>query len=146
MKIIKLSNFEISNIVEILMDSQSIINTSDPEKKLPIEVLWKIDENLEKLMNINSRIKKKRNEIEQEYINDECSYIDTLESGEQIRRIKKEYFKEFNEKIMELMQIQNEIEINPVEIKTLKNYLLVPKDFRSIRFMLDNSNENTVIE
>lgn len=141
MKTIKLYNYEINGIVEALADPKSIMNTSDPEKKLPIEILWKMDENLEKLQSIDSRIRKKRGEIEQSYADDEHSYMDTLESGQSVRKIKEEYLREFNAKIMELMQIQNEVEISPIDLNTLQGYSLVPRDYRSIRFMLDKPEE-----
>ena len=141
MKTITLYNYEVNAIVETLKNPQSIMNTNDPEKRLPIGVLWKIDENFEKLQNIANRIQKKREEIEMEYIDDEHSFVDNSEQGMGNRRVKDEYFNEFNDRIRELMSIQNAIDIDCVDVDALKDYSLIPRDYRSIRFMLDKEND-----
>lgn len=148
-KTITLYNYEVSKIMENLMKPQSIMNTDDPEKKLPISVLWAIDENVEKLQNIASRIQNKREEIEMQYIDDEHSSIVTLESGESVRQVKKEYFTEYNKQMSELMSIKNDIDISCVDVSVLEGYSLIPADYRSIRFMLnkeENDDENEEVE
>ncbi len=137
MKNIKLRNFEIEGIVKVLDNSESLLNTSDPTKKLPISVLWTMDENMTKLREIASRINKKREEIQGEYADDEHSFTETQEDGSMVRKVKEEYLKEFIEKMNELMSIENEINIKPIMIETIADCSLVPSDYRSIRFMLD---------
>lgn len=152
-KTITLYNYEVNNIVEALRNPQSIMYTNDPEKKLPISVLWKMDENFEKLQNIAIRIQKKREEIEMDYADDEHSYIDDSEQGMGNRKVKEEYFEEFNKRLSELMSIQNAVDIDCIDIETLKDYSLVPRDYRTIRFMLDKdekeepeSEKNEIVE
>lgn len=140
-KTITLYNYEINGIVENLVKPQSIMYSNDPEKKLPISVLWRMDENMEKLQGIVNRIRAKREEIEQEYVDDEHSATVTLESGEVVRQIKDEYHKEFNKRLQELMTIKNEVEISCINVDELEGYSLIPSDYRSIRFMLDKEDE-----
>lgn len=142
MKTIKLRNYEIEGILKILNNPNSILYTDAPEKKLPVSVLWCMDENTEKLRNIETRINKKRDEIEQDYVDDEHSYIDTDENGITSRRVKPEFAKEFGNRMTELMNIENEVEIKPIMIETLSEYSMIPSDYRSIRFMLDKEEEN----
>ena len=146
MKTVNLYNYEVESIVKTLSDPGSILNTDDSSKKLPIGILWKIDENVERLYAISNRIQKKRAEIEQKYIDDEHSEDVTLDSGEVIRKVKAQYFNEFNSALKELMGIKNEIEISPIEISDLEEYSFVPKDYRSIRFMLNNDKKEEATE
>lgn len=146
MKTIKLYNYEIENIIKVLSHPQSILYTDDQGKKLPLSVLWKIDENVETLHKIRERIQKKRNEIEQEYSDDEHSYDTTNENGYPVRKVKDEYEKEFNQKINELMSISNDVVINEIDISLLEDYSFVPRDYRSIRFMLDKKETEEVDE
>lgn len=141
MKTIKLTNYEINGIVSALKDSNSLLYTNDPTKRLPVPVLWVMDENFETLSKIASRIQKKREEIEREYIDDEHSYDDFDPNGNPIRKIKEQYFNEFNKRLIELMNIENEVEIRPISVDQIKDFSLVPVDYRSIRFMLDNPED-----
>lgn len=137
MKNIKLRNFEVEGIVNTLEKRDSLLYTNDPEKKLPVSVLWIMDENMDRLREIVSRIQKKREEIQSEYADDDHSFNETQEDGSIIRKVKNEYVKEFMGKMNELMSIENEINIKPIMISFLENRSLVPSDYRSIRFMLD---------
>ena len=90
MKTIKLLNYEIESIVKALGDAKSIMNTNDDTKKLPISVLWKMDENMEKLRAINTKIQNKRGEIESSFADDEHSYEEVDENGNRLRKVKTE--------------------------------------------------------
>ena len=141
MKTIKLMNFEVSGIIETLdQNADSIINTNDTSKKLPISVLWDIDENLDKLRAINKKIIQKRQDIEKEYSDDVYSENVKAQDGTEMRRVKPEYIQEFSNKLTELMNIQNEVQIKPIDIERLEKCELVPRDYRTIRFMLSSSD------
>lgn len=145
MKNITLTNYEITTIVKALENPDSILYTDNSNKILPVSLLWKMDENFEKLRSVYSRIEKKRSQIEQQFADDEHSYEDTVD-GQQIRKIKDKYAKDFSEKINEFMILENTIEINPVLIKEFDGKSLTPRDYRNIRFMLDNESEEKVDE
>lgn len=141
MKTIKLTNYEIASIIEVLdQNPDSIINTKDADKKLPISVLWDIDENMDKLRKIHQKIIQKRTEIEQGYQTDEYSE-EVEENGKTIRKVRPQYEQEFLGKIHELFNIVNEIDIVTIMINRLDGYDIIPRDFRQIRFMLDSEKE-----
>lgn len=141
MKTIKLRNFEVEGILNVLEQKDSILYTNDPSKKLPITILWDMDENVEKLRSISTRIKKKREEIEREYADDEHSFNETAEDGTVVRKVSDKYLVEFGKKISELMTIENEIDIKTIDVEVLENYDFIPSDYRSIRFMLEKKED-----
>ena len=145
MKKIKLRNFEIEGIVKSLSNPNSLLYTDDPTKKLPVSVLWVMDENMDKLRSISTRIQKKRDEIERGYADDDHSFTIDSEDGP-VRRVKDEYLKEFSSQINELMNIENEIEISAIDVNKLSDFSLIPSDYRSIRFMLENPMEVEVVD
>ena len=144
MKTLTLTNFEIDSIVRNLESPESILFSDDPKKMLPISIMWKIDENFERIKNIHNRLQKRREQIEQKYADDEHSVIETIK-GQQVRKVKDKYAMDFGKELGELMSITNEVEIDPIMIDVFNDKAFTPKDYRTIRFMLDKEKENTEV-
>ena len=133
MKITKiLKNYEIVEITNRLNRPDSIINSNDTDKKLPVRILWTINGNLKALKDIMQRISDEEQKINSEYFNEEKA--DTREDGQ--LEIKAQYRQEFIEKKSELMNIENEVEINMINLSDLSDFNFVPSDFTAIEFML----------
>lgn len=132
-------NGEILEIVDKLSDPNSLLNTSDPTKKLSVKILWKIDGNFRKLRDIAQRVYEKRATIENIFSDDSKSEEVSIseETGETVRRVKPEYLKDFHSQLNELLEIENTIDLEYVPISAFDEISLVPSDFISIRFMID---------
>ena len=142
-KKITFSNYEIDSIVKNLDSPDSILCTDNPERRLPISALWVMETNLDKMRDIARKIAKEREKIEMPFADDEHSSL-VEENGQMTRKIKDQYVEEFQKQIVELLDIQNEIEIGLVDVNVLERFSVTPRDFRSIKFMLENPKEETL--
>ena len=128
-----LKNFEIVDILNKLSEPDSLINSSSPDKKLPISILWKINGNVKVLKEILTRIQEEEQKINDEYFNnDDKSFV----NDEGLKEIKFEYKDEFISKKNELFSIENEIEISMINLNDLIGVNFIPADFQSIEFMI----------
>lgn len=134
-----LKNSEIEESIKILNEMDSILNTSDPNRKLPIKFLWKIDTNYRRIQEIAYRIEEKRNEIITKYRSDDYSIETILENGESVRQIKPEYYNEYIEQMNDISNIENKIVIDEINLSEIENYNIIPSDFKAIKFMIEEN-------
>lgn len=134
-----LKNSEIEESIKILNEMDSILNTSDPNRKLPIKFLWKIDTNYRIIQEIAYRIEEKRNEIITKYRSDDYSIETILENGESVRQIKPEYYNEYIEQMNDISNIENKIVIDEIHLSEIENYNIIPSDFKAIKFMIEEN-------
>lgn len=133
MKITKtLRNYEIIDIANRLNNPDSIINSKDTDKKLPVRILWTINGNVKAIKSVLDRITEAEQKINEEYFNEEKS--NSTENGQ--LEIKAEYRQEFIDKKKQLMEIENEVEITMIKLDELESFNFVPSDFASIEFMV----------
>lgn len=133
MKITKtLRNYEIIDIANRLNNRDSIINSKDTDKKLPVRILWTINGNVKAIKSVLDRITEAEQKINEEYFNEEKS--NSTENGQ--LEIKAEYRQEFIDKKKQLMEIENEVEITMIKLDELESFNFVPSDFASIEFMV----------
>lgn len=140
MKTVTLKNYEIINILNSLYREDSLINSKDSDKKLPVKILWKINGNVKKLKEIQERIQEEENEINEDYFNDEKSEMNA--EGGQI--IKEEYRAEFINKKNELMSIENEVNLSMIDLNEIENLDFIPSDFMSIEFMIEDNEAEDI--
>lgn len=141
MKKITLKNFEIEFVVNMLSNQDSLLNSGSPDKKIPISVLWAIDENFRKLIAISQKINEMKQKIQIKYSSDKYSE-DMYEDGNLVgRNIKKEYLHDFQKDMDDLMMIDNDIEISTIPYALIKNFATNGKDFQSIKFMIEKDDE-----
>lgn len=140
MKTITLKNYEIINILNSLYGEDSLINSKDPDKKLPVKILWKINGNIKTLKGIQERIQEEESKINEDYFNDEKSEMSA--EGGQI--IKEEYRAEFINKKNELMSIENEVNLSMINLNEIENLDFVPSDFMSIEFMIEDNEAEDI--
>ena len=127
-----MSNYEIVDILNTLYSSESLINSRDPDKKLSVAILWKINGNIKTLKAIQERISEAEQKINDNYFTEEKS----LEKDDGYREIKPEYQAEFLKKKQELMNIKNEVNLSMIKLSDISEIQLVPSDFMSIAFMI----------
>ena len=128
-----LKNFEIVDILNKLSEPDSLINSTSPDKKLPISILWKINGNVKVLREILIRVQEEEQKINDEYFNnDDKSFV----NDEGLKEINLEYKDEFISKKNELFSIENEIEISMINLNDLIGVNFIPADFQSIEFMI----------
>lgn len=125
-------NLEIVNIINKLNDSDSLINSKNPDKKLSVAVLWKINGNLKALNTIYDRISEEEQKINAEYFNSKKS--DTNADGQ--LEIKPQFREQFFKDKNDLMNIENEVEISMISLDELSAFNFIPADFLSIEFMI----------
>ena len=71
------------------------------------------------------------------YSNDEKSVEEILESGEVVRKVKSEYLEDWQNELKELGLVENDVEIDTISITEIENPDMVPGDFASIKFMVE---------
>lgn len=142
-KDIKLTNFEVKAIVNLLQRKDSIINS---DKSYPISLLWIIDDNLRKLYDILVKAEDMAKKISKKYSDDEHSFKKVDENGETARMIKPEFREAYNNDFIELNSITNEISISTIPYEDIEKYEITGKDFQSIRFMIEKPNDDEVKE
>lgn len=143
MKNIKMKNFEIKNIVEVLASKDSILNFDDKDRKISFNILWNIDTNFRILFDIAKRVNGTLEKIENKYSDNEHSTAIINENGDEIgRNVKDEYINSINMERYELMNVDNEISISTISLSELSNYNLTGKEFQSIRFMIEEEEDD----
>lgn len=112
------TTLEILNIVAWYKQARE--SEKKPLNSLPLNIQWNLKRNIEKLTPIVESFNSFRDELDTqlqtEYSTDEKSYDTTDEEGNQIRKIKEEYFEDFRAKTDELNQKLNEILFNSNEV------------------------------
>ena len=136
-----LTNIEIANIVAYSKLETSVVQ--DASYKFSITFAWNLKKNLGKLLKIYEDFVQMQNEIMDVYSDDEHSEI----TEDNQRRVKTEYFAEYNEKMNALYNEQNEVEISIVKldkivpggIEGLDNTGISIMDLDILSFMIDES-------
>lgn len=131
---IEMTNMEIVNVIQTLNSPDSLINSNNSEKKLPVSLLWTINGNIKSLKVIFDRIHEEELKINQAYFNDEKS--DMHEDG--VQEIKMEFREEFSKEKNDLFAIKNDVDITIIPLDSIKDFQLTPSDFNSISFMIDD--------
>lgn len=140
MKNIKIKNYEIESLINILSDQNSLLNSDD--KELPIHILWVIDENFKKLNDIMQKIISMKQKVQSKFSDDDHSYPVYDDNGnENGRNIKDEYIDEWRKQISELLNIENEIEISTIPLSSINKLSISGRDYQSIKFMIENDKE-----
>lgn len=138
---VNLTNIEIANIVAYSKLETSVVQ--DASYKFSITFAWNLKKNLGKLLKIYEDFVQMQNEIMDVYSDDEHSEI----TEDNQRRVKTEYFAEYNEKMNALYNEQNEVEISIVKldkivpggIEGLDNTGISIMDLDILSFMIDES-------
>lgn len=128
----KLKNSEVVEIYKALKDEESILYSSDPDKKLPIRILWAIDGNLRLIESSFNRIRDLEIAINDEFFTEEK--CDKRDDG--VLELKQEFRQAYADKKKELFSIEEEYDLKLIIIDDLEGFNFTPKDFSSIRFML----------
>ncbi|MBP5593916.1 MAG: hypothetical protein J6Y02_00945 [Pseudobutyrivibrio sp.] len=132
-----LKNVEIERILMDLDRPDSIKNTTDSDKKLPIRILWKIETNYKALKEIGDRIVEKRDVINKDYSSDEKSMEDTDQEGVPVRRVKPEFIEDWRSELNDLLGVENAVTVDPILLEDIESLDMVPGDFSSISFMVE---------
>ena len=122
--IITLTNNEIYNYVTSLQE-----NFSDNETKFPIKVNFYLQKNLNTLMELAQEIERQRIEIIQEYgvKNEETRKIE----------VPAEKTQEATEKVNELFNLTQEVQIYKVNLDAFGDISLTPGQMQALLFMID---------
>lgn len=135
---ITLTNMQVREILSKLTDPESIVNTKDTSKRLPVPILWKINGNIKVLKAIQDRIQEEDEKINSDYFNEEKS--DKTENGQ--LEIKPEFRTEFITKKEELYGIENALDLDVIKLDELSSFEFVPSDFMAIEFMITDEEQD----
>ena len=116
-------------IIEILRGVNSI---TESDTKYPVAFLWKLNGNIKKLSEIQSRIAEEEQKIDSEYSTEEKATQN--ENGWQI---KEEFRAEFVSKKQELFAIENEIDLDLIPISMIEQLEFTPSEFEALSVMID---------
>lgn len=103
------------------------------ELRLPASVAWKRRLNIKKLGEIEKLIKEAEREIQQGYSDDTYS----MDMGDGMRQVRKEYLTEYNKKLNELYEQDTPVEIQKISIEDLGNLDISDKEMDTIAFMIE---------
>lgn len=117
-KTINLENYKIVEIVNRFNAEDSILNSKDPNKTLPITILWKINRNVKAFRKVYEEIHEMEEKINQEYFNSDKS----APNEEGLMEVLLEYRDEFLSKKNDLMSIKTDIS----EKHTPKEHTIYP--------------------
>lgn len=139
---VNLSNLEIANIIAYSRLETSVVQ--DATCKFSITFAWNLKKNLSKLGKLYEDFTQMQNEIMAAYGDDTHSEIN--ENNQRI--VKDEYLVEYNNKLNELYNATNEVEISMVKmgkivpggIAGLDNTGMSIMDFDILSFMIDESD------
>ena len=126
----KLTNSDILSIVGFANDGKSFVNNR--EVKLTVKFAWNWRKNLRKIQELADAIAEARQEIVDEFSDDEHSYV-----NEEGRFVKDEYLAEYSGKIGELYGQENEVDIAKVRIEDLGNFEISVPEMDVIGFMIE---------
>lgn len=119
-------------IIEILRGINSI---TESDTKYPVSFLWKVNGNIKKLSEIQSRIAEEEQKIDSEFSTEEKAIQN--ENGWQI---KEEYRADFVSKKQELFAIENEIDLDVIAVSEIADLEFTMPQYNTIAFMLDDSD------
>lgn len=146
MKNIKIKNWEVRSILELLNDKESLLNSDSPDKRLPLKIMWILDENYRKLIDISNKISEMEQKIWKRYFDEGKLNSEKDENGNEKLLPKDEYKQSLSSEINELMLIDNELSIATVPLSEFEKYELSGKDFQSIRFMIESKDVNKLCQ
>lgn len=115
-------------IIEILRGINSI---TESDTKYPVAFLWKLNGNIKKLSEIQSRIAEEEQKIDSEYSTEEKATQN--ENGWQI---KEEFRAEFVSQKQELFAIENEIDLDVIPLAEIEQLEFTAAEFKCIEFMI----------
>lgn len=143
MKNIKITNGEINKIVKLLEDQDSLLNSKDTNRRFSLTILWNVETNFKKLLEINQRSAEAEQKIKGEYFTEErtAPILDTEGNPTERVEIIPKYRQEYMQKMYELSMIENEIQIVTIPFELLEKYELNGAELQSIRFMVDDPIE-----
>lgn len=142
MKNIKLTNAEANKIAVLLAATDSIINSSD--KKLPLQLLWTISNNFDKLKVIAEKYGAEDKKIREKYMSEEYSIPIKDDNGVVTDyQLLPECRKQFADEVNELATLENELSISTIPFEKIENYEFSGQDLNSIKFMIEDPAEET---
>lgn len=129
-------NVEIINVIPALEELSQI--------KLPIKASWNLSKNLKKIQEIFADINKCQQELIKEYsIKDEQGNVKSYENN--MFKIVPSKVDEFNLKMNELLDCENEVDILPIKLDLSyfdnKDISITSSALYSLEFMLEEENQ-----
>lgn len=112
---VTLKNIEILNIMAYVNSGEAIV--TNPTAKFSIAFAWAFRKGIKILGTLAENIELLHKEINDYYSDDEHSQIN--EDDKENRVIKEEFVKEYNDKLTELFNQENEIEIEKIKLQQI---------------------------
>jgi uncharacterized membrane protein (UPF0182 family) len=127
-KQVTLKNYEIMNAISSLVELMKV--------KLPSKVNWNLSKNLRKLSTAIEDFYKFKDQYIKEYaVKDEKGDVKLNENNQWT--IPKENIKTFNDKITELSELEDTIDILPIKLSDLDSLEVEGNIFYNLDFMID---------
>ncbi len=141
----KMKNFEALNIYNYVnRQENNKYPMLDLLNKLNVKVKWAFRANFKKIEDIVNLYNDVLKDLQNEY-SDDIHSIESTETDEngkelKIRTVKDEYIKDYQNKIRELLDQENEISVKIINIEDIENTDLNFADLEILSFMI-NENE-----
>ena len=138
----KLTNFEVSNIYNYVNRHENdTFPMLDLLNQFSVKVKWAFRTNLKKIEEIVKVYNDVLKDLQAEYSDDEHSVestdVDKDGKESKIRTIKTEYVEEYQNKMRELLNQENEISIKMIDIEDIEDVKLDFVDLEILSFMIN---------
>lgn len=136
---VTLTNGEIEFIMNYMNgDSYCFKKTNN---KVIGTVSWAMFTNRKALTEAATRIDEFRTEINNGYINDEKSYVTKDDEGNDVRRVKTEYFDEYQKEIDELAAQRTDVTVTTISVKDLEDCVMDDLDYSMMAFLIEENED-----
>ena len=140
----KMKNFEALNIYNYVnRQENNKYPMLDLLNKLNVKVKWAFRANFKKIEDIvklyNDVLKDLQNEYSDDIHSVESTETDENGNESKIRTVKDEYMKDYQDKVRELLDQENEISVKIINIEDIENTDLNFTDLEILSFMINES-------
>lgn len=118
--------------------------------KLPMKLMWNLQDDLKALIEIKEKFNEFNKKIEEKYGDDEHSFdaeeIDENGQTQKMRRVKDEYLQEFNKERNEIFTQENKIKVKVFDIEDFGDIEVSVQDMGMLSFFIDDEEEKETVE
>lgn len=138
-RVVTLTNGEIEFILDYINGDSYCFKKEN--NKVPSKVAWAMFNNRKALIDAKTKIDEFRTEINNSYIDDEHSYVTKNENGEDVRRVKDEYFNDYSNELEGLRRQRTDVTFSTISLKDIEDCSMDDIDYTYISYLLEENDD-----
>ena len=136
---VTLTNAEIEYILDYINGDSYCFKKEN--NKVPNKVAWAMFNNRKALTEAKAKIDEFRTEINNSYIDDKYSYVTQDKDGNDVRRVKDEYFTQYSDELDDLARQRVDITFHTIKMDEIEECNLDDIDFTYIGYLLEENDD-----